>query len=111
MRMAMEDCEEADDADRRRDRSLDAEGDHGAEHDHRQRNAQLDEGDGDPAHAEQAAHRHHADEGGRQRPSCAAAELKGEDADHDHCEDVVEAADRMHEAVQQPGGVTQPGMG
>ena len=72
-----------------------------ADDDERQRDAEFDEGQVDAADAEQEADRHHADEAQRHQPQRAAAEHEGEDADRDHGEDVVEAADRVHEAMQE----------
>ena len=37
--------------------------------------------------------------------------LVGEEADQDHGEQMVETAERMHEAVREAAGVADPGMG
>ncbi len=65
----------------------------------------------DLADAEQEADHHHADEAQRHEPQRPAAEDEGKDADRDHREDVVDAADRVHEAMQEAGGVAVAGMG
>ena len=61
--------------------------------------------------AEEAAERHDADESERHEPQRAAAELIGENADHDHGELVVEAAERMHEAMHEPARGADASMG
>ena len=63
------------------------------------------------AETEQEADGHHADKAERHQPQRLVTEDEGEDAHRHHCEDVVEAADRMHEAVEEAGGVAVPGMG
>ena len=55
----------------------------------------------DAVDAEHEAHRHHAHKAQRHEPQRPAAEHEGEDADGHHGEDVVDAADRMHEAMDE----------
>jgi hypothetical protein len=65
----------------------------------------FDVGQGQAGHPEQPADHHQRNKARRDGPEGAAAERHGEQADRHHGEHVVEAADRVDEAVRQPAGV------
>ena len=67
----------------------------------RQSDADLHKRQLDARHGERPADRHHQNESARHEPECAAAQVRGEDAHGHHDEHVVEAADRVHEAVRE----------
>ncbi len=111
VRVAVEDREQADDGHGECGRRLDAKRHDGTQHDHRQGDAGLDEGHADAGDAEGTTERHHADEGGGHQPQSAAAELEGEHADHHHRQHMVEAGDRVGEAVHEAGRVANASVG
>ena len=90
VRMAVKDGEEADNAERCRKRRLDIERNNGAEHDDGKRDADFNEGNVDAGNAEGTTERHYQNEGRRHEPCGATAELKCENADHHHGEDMIE---------------------
>ncbi len=72
-----------------------------AEHDHRCCDTGFDEVERHARHAEQAARGHDGQEGRRNEPQRAAADLVGEDTDRHHRQDVVEAGHRVQEAMDE----------
>src|SRR5262249_2746526 len=109
--MTVEDGEQTDRAHGHREWSFDAKGDDGAEHDHRQRDAKFDKRHRNPGDAEKAAERHDAYKGKRHEPQCPSAEVIRENTDQDHSKLMIEAAQRMREAVQEPASVANSDMG
>ncbi|ODS03335.1 hypothetical protein AUC71_10125 [Methyloceanibacter marginalis] len=80
-------------------RRIDAESHREAEHDDRQGDADLNEGQRHAGNAGQSAERHERDEGQRQQHQRLAPKLVSENADQDHGEQVVHASQWMHEAM------------
>jgi colanic acid/amylovoran biosynthesis protein len=101
--VAVKDREHCDDRDRRGERQGGAPGDRQAQHQHRGENAALDAGQRDTAQRCRGAGDHGEHEGAGQRPSRAAAELRRPQADRDHRQHMVEAAERMQEALGRAG--------
>ena len=107
----MEDGEKADDTECCGERRLDIERDDGAEDDDGKRDAGFNEGNIDAGSAEDTTKCHHQDEGRRHEPGGAAAQLKCENTDHHHGEDMIEARDRMGKAMAEAGSFADGGMG
>lgn len=76
-------------------------GDEQAEHEDGGGDALFGAGDLKTTVAEDGAEGHHADEGGGHEPAGASAELRGPEADGDHGEKVVPAAERMDKAAAE----------
>ncbi len=74
-------------------------GDQDAENQNRKKNALLNEGDFEMGHSHRATQHHHADESGRHRPKCATAKLHGPETDREHCEQMIETAQRVDESM------------
>ena len=81
------------------------------EHDDRQGDADFDEGKINAVETKRTAGRHHGDEARRDKPQRATAEMSGEEADRHHGQHVIEASDRVHEAVYEPRGVANARVG
>src|SRR5262245_2401226 len=111
MSVAVKDGEESDGAHCYRKRRSPPDGDHGTEHDHRKRDADLDKRNRHPHDAEKAAERHEYYEGKRHEPQRASAELIGEETDQDHGELMIETAQRMHEAASESARAADADMG
>jgi hypothetical protein len=99
------------DAHRRRDRSFDIKRDDCPEHDNRKGYTDLNKGNPDAGDTEHATDGHDTDKGHWNKPKRSPAELKREDADHQHCEDVIEARNRMPKPVHKATRVAHPGVG
>ena len=111
MRVPMEDREGTDERNCRHRRQGDPERHGRAKHQHRERDGELDEGQGDAADPDRAAYRHHRDESRRNEIQGSAAQRSGIEADRDHGQDVVEPAERVAEAVLEPARGANAGMG
>jgi hypothetical protein len=107
----VEDGEETDHAHRGSDRRLYLQGDHRAEDNDRSGDADLDERQIDPRHTGGAAGSHHEHERAWHQPQRPPAELRGKNPDRHHRQDVIEPADRMHEAMDEAVGYPGAGMG
>ena len=110
VRIAVEDRKRPDQSHGDGHRRLDPDRDDGAEHDHRRRDTEFNERHRDAGHSGRAARRHHQHEARGHEPECAAAELPGEEADRDHRQDMVEAAERMGKAMHEAVPVAVAGM-
>ena len=72
------------------------------------RNVLLLPNAGDP---ERATDSHNANKGGWYEPKRSSTKLPREDTDHQHCENVIEAGNRMPKPMCKAGRVADPGMG
>ena len=111
MRMPVKQREQADDQHGRRIRQADLEGDQQTEHDDRQADAGFDEGHLDPRDAGRAADDHHREECAGNEPERATTPLHGEEADSNHDEHMIEAAERMQETMREAMRVADADMG
>ena len=102
---------QADNAHCRRDRSFDIKRNDRTEHHNRQGYTDLDKGNPDTGDTQHAADCHDTDEGHWNEPESSPAKLPREDADHQHCEDVIEARNRMPDTVHKAARVTYTSMG
>jgi len=72
-----------------------------AEHHNRQANCDFSERQPDAMHAGNGRQCHHANKHRGQEPQRAPAQASGEQPDRDHCENMVDAAKRMRETVNE----------
>jgi hypothetical protein len=99
MGLAVQQGEDAAERDARSDRERQLHGDRQAENRHGGRNSDLDPRHREAAEPEERSREHHGDEGRGPGPEGASADKPGPDADRRYREEVVEAQERMQEAV------------
>src|SRR6476660_6191715 len=92
-------------------RSFNAEGDENTKHDHRECNTNIDGSNRYRCGPEKATNDHKANKGQRDEPQRPSPELVSEKANKDHSELMVQAAERMHEAVHEPARVANSSVG
>ena len=96
---AMEQGETADHGHTENQRQVLGEGGGKADDDDRQADHQFNADEAHTRDPGNAAHRHHGDEAGRDGVKCPPAHGRGQQADGDHGQKMVQPADRVHEAV------------
>ena len=102
MRMAVEDGEHRNDRRGQHERGPDAQSDRQSEHQRRECDHQLGNGQPDLEDAHHGAERHHQRKDDRQHPDRGAAELRTPDADGDHRNEMVQPGQRMQQSGGQP---------
>src|SRR6266511_2686073 len=108
--VAMEDRKQTHDPHGNGDRSPAGERHDAAEHDDRGGNAEFDERQREPSHAERGAGRHDEDESRGHEPERAPAELPSEDTDRHHRQNVVDPPDRTCKTPNKTVQLTRTGM-
>ena len=111
MSMTVKNRKQADEAHCRRDRGVDAKRNNRTEHYDGKGYADLDKENPDAGDTQHGADRHDTDEAYWNEPKRSPAELPREDADHQHCEDVIEAGNRMPKPVYKAARVAHPSVG
>src|SRR3974390_3166793 len=66
-------------------------------------NPNLRDRQGNSSHTKGASDRHNDQKARRKQPQSPAPVLRGQEANGDHRENMVDTSDRMHQAVQKPG--------
>src|SRR5512147_1585309 len=110
MGMSMENGEKADDGHAQQQARLEGKDDQRAEDHQGGRNAKLNARDRHPFQSQQTAEHHHSHEGQWDRPHGAASGLNRPQADRDHRKQMVEATERMTEAVYEAGATGTEGV-
>ncbi len=111
MGVTVEDGKQANDDDASDERQPCCCRDEDAEQEDGNHHALLDKRSGNTSHAEKTADGHNADEPQRNEPYETATALRSPKTNSNHRADVVEAADGMSKAVQQPARVADADMG
>ena len=111
MGVTVKNSKQADDTHYRHGRRFEVKRNDCTEYYNRNSYADFDKGNPDAGDAERAGDSHDGDEGRRNEPKRAAAELPREDADHHHGKDVIEARNRMPKPMDKAARIADPRVG